>query len=222
MNVVFFSLSIITDSRLLYEVELFKRVTNEPTNYTIIFKYRADCTTGRPTFLEMNEEMMVIMFLTRISKFFYLFHTLNNLVFQNSPAVMEFYPKSDYSNKHQHFLTDRTVDVLVNVKNTTNLMSSIRIFGSPGLSTANLIRLRLKTRSIAAICTETYMKAMKKAKNTTNLIQIGIRKPDDILLRFQKVFLQTNSEYRFPRYTFDFMDPDVNITQVTITANVSV
>lgn len=208
----------ITDSRLLYKVELFKRVTNEPTNYTIIFKYRADCTTGRPTFLEMNAELKVIRNFS-----FCLFLKLNNSVFfsfQNSPTTIEYYPKGDYSNIRQDFLTDRAVDVLVNVKNTTNLMSSIKIFGLRGLDSAHLIRLRLKTRSIAAICTKTNMMTMQRVRNTTNLIHIGERKPDDVLLRFQKVFLQTNSEYRFPRYTFDFMDPDVNITHVTITANV--
>lgn len=121
----------------------------------------------------------------------------------------------------QDYLTDRAVDVLVNMKNTTNLMSLIKIFGLRGLDSAHLLRLRLKTRSIAAICTETHMNALQRIKNTMYLIQIGKRKPNDILLRFQKVFLDSNSEHRFPRYTFDFMDPDVNITQVTITANVS-
>lgn len=96
-------------------------------------------------------------------------------------------------------------------------MSSIKIFGLRGLDSGNLIRLRLKTRSIAAICAKT-----QNVENTTNyLLQIGARKPDDILLRFQKVYLGTSAEYRFPRYTFDFMDPNVNITQVTVTANVS-
>lgn len=149
------------------------------------------------------------------------FHKLNNFVFQNSPATIEYFPKDDHSNILQDFLTDRAVDVLVNVINTTNLMSSIKIFGLRGLDSTNLIRLRLKTRSIAAICTKTGMITMPRAENTTNLIQIGKRKSNDILLRFQNVFVDTNSEYRFPRYTFDFMDPDVNITQVTVTANVS-
>lgn len=45
---------IITDSQLLYEGELFKRETNEPTNYTIVLKYRADSMTVRPTFVKMN------------------------------------------------------------------------------------------------------------------------------------------------------------------------
>lgn len=152
---------------------------------------------------------------------------MKNCIFQNSSAItIDFYPKNDYSsNIDQDFLTDRIVDVLINVKNTTNLMSSIQIFGLHGLNSTNLIRLlRLKTRSIAAICTaKTDMMIDKQRieKNTMNLIQIGKRKPDDILLRFQKIFLNTNSEYHFPRYTFDFMDPDVNITQVTVTANVS-
>lgn len=190
---------IIPGSELLYEVELFKRVTNKPMNYTIIFKYHTDCTTGRPTFLEI----------------------LNNSVRQNSSTtVIEYYPKHD-SSIRQDFLTDRSADVFFNVKNTTNLLLSIKIFGLRGLSAANLIPLRLKSRSIAAICTETFMNSMQKIENNINLIRIGERKPNDILLRFQKVFLNTNSEYRFPRYTFDFTDLYVNITQVTITANVS-
>lgn len=132
-------------------------------------------------------------------------------------TTIEYYPKGDYSSsKSQDFLTDRSVDVLATVKNTTNLMSSIKIFGLRGLDSGNLIRLRLKTRSIAAICAET-----QNVENTTNLLQIGARKPDDILLRFQKVYVGTSTEHRFPRYTFDFMDPNVNITQVTVTANVS-
>lgn len=63
---------IITDSRLLYNVELFKRVTNEPKNYTIIFKYRADCTTGRPTFLEMKD-IEVIRYINYLRHFEHTF-----------------------------------------------------------------------------------------------------------------------------------------------------
>lgn len=119
--------------------------------------------------------------------------------------------------------TDRTVDVLVNVRNATNLMSSIGIFGLRGLNSLNFTpRLSLKTRSIAAICAKrAALENNNEKPGNIRIIQIGEREMGDILLRVQKVLVDTNREHRFPRYTFDFVDPDVNITQVVVSASVS-
>lgn len=80
------------------------------------------------------------------------------------------------------------------------------------------VRRMLKTKLV--ICTNQPMIPVRSNVKIGGIMKIGTRKPDDVLLRLEKVFVQP--KYRkFPWHAFDFSDTGVIINEVTITATVS-
>lgn len=135
---------------------------------------------------------------------------------QNSTAKIEHSKEIDSTR-------DRTVDAFVNANNATNLTSTIEIRGLAAVGSdaldnfAYLIgRKTFKPRSYAAICVRN---PIHRLEHRGHILQIGERQPNDILIRFQRGIVKLRAGI-YPRYIFDFDDPQVNITHVAITANV--
>lgn len=117
------------------------------------------------------------------------------------------------------------MDATANIVNTTSLTTRIGIKGFDGINSggfdalANILhRMRFKRRSIAVLCATHPTEHTKRQKR---IIEYGQRSASDAIVRFQKETVAASSA-NYPKFTFDFSDPYVNITYVALTMTVCI
>lgn len=80
--------------------------------------------------------------------------------------------------------------------------------------------VRIKTTKRVVICNNKPIEPVRRNAKIGGIMKIGTRQPGDVLLRLEKVLVQSGAS-KFPRHTFDFTDHGASINEVTITAGVS-
>lgn len=114
------------------------------------------------------------------------------------------------------------------MQNATDLTSSIKIQGTPGFKFDALQGLdrflninRIRPRSYSFLCITNNVRLLKW-KNV--LYEFGHRSDSDVVLHLQKQFIDTKvlSKESIPKFTFLFENAEVNMSYVSVMADVSV
>lgn len=121
----------------------------------------------------------------------------------------------------------RNVKAIVQIQNAINFQSKISIRGTLGFKFDDVQGLermlnikRIHPRSFRLLCTLNN----NNVKWKKVLYEFGSRTGNDVMLHLQREFIDTKdlTSKAKPKFTFSFQDERINISYVSITADVSV